>query len=239
MINSKANKKIKFYKKLINNNSFSKKEKLFVVEGNNLIDECIKANIVQEILTTEIKKKNKQNHVLVDRTMISYLSNLETPQKEIALVKFPEFDKKEFTNLLYLDRIQDPGNLGTIIRTALAFSVDKILLSDECAYHFSSKVIRSSLGGIFKIPIQTRANISNFKDEYKIISSTLSKDSIDVNKFSIDKETKKIIVIGNEGSGISKKILNLSDYKIKININNIESLNASIACGIILHKLLS
>ena len=146
---------------------------------------------------------------------------------------------KNSSLLLGLDNIRDPGNLGTMIRTADAAGADGVLLSNGCVELFNLKVIRSTMGSVFHLPVIENLDFSEVipdlkEDGFKIIVSEVheGKDYTEV-----DYPEKTCIVIGNEASGISKEILNLADERIKIPIfGKAESLNASVAAGILLYE---
>ena len=135
--------------------------------------------------------------------------------------------------------MQDPGNVGTILRTALAFGFKDVILSKGCAFKYSFKVIQSSQGSIFKLNV-----VSNDKDflfslknrGYKLISTSLDKDSKFLSEINFNKDSKYVVILGNEGQGISKDIQEKSDIKIKIEINDIDSLNVGVAGGIIMYE---
>ena len=138
--------------------------------------------------------------------------------------------------ILILDEIQDPGNLGTIIRTAVAFNIDTIILSKDTVDLYSPKVIRASQGMIFKINIVIADiidAIKNLKEKnYEIIGTKVSSAK---NLKSLEKMNKFVIIMGNEGNGVKKEILDLCDKHIYIKMNqNCESLNVAVATSIIL-----
>jgi TrmH family RNA methyltransferase len=153
-------------------------------------------------------------------------------------------NKKEDTNnigkhIMMLDEIQDPGNLGTIIRSALAFNIDTLILSNNSVDLYNPKVIRASQGMIFHLNIITCDLIDKIhelkEDNYQIIGSDVN-GGTDIKNF--EKEDKFVIIMGNEGQGISKEILDLCDTFVHINMSDkCESLNVGVAAGIILYEL--
>ena len=147
-----SNEKIKKIKKL-QTKKYRDRENLFLVETENLIEEAFKAGFLKEILVLEnetFKLDIETNYVSLP--VMKYLSQLNTPSKVIGICEKP--NEKEITgNIIMLDNIQDPGNLGTIIRSAVAFNIDTIILSPNCADMYSDKVIRSSEGMIFNANI--------------------------------------------------------------------------------------
>lgn len=151
------------------------------------------------------------------------------------------------STILLLEDIQDPGNVGTLIRTAAAFGVSGVILSDKCADPFSPKVVQSTAGSLLSIWIRksdeylTTINELRQNHAYKLIAADVDGD--DIKKFASDKNhndnTKKIIALGNEGAGLSEEIFKLCDYRVSIpiNTNGAESLNVAVSGGIFLYML--
>ena len=159
--------------------------------------------------------------------MIKSISSLDTPYKTIGVCKKKE-EKEINGNVLILDGLQDPGNLGTIIRSAVAFNVDTIILSKDTVDLYNPKVVRSTQGMNFHINIIRRDlenEIKALKEKGYIVYST---DVIN---------GKYAIIMGNEGNGVRENIKNLSDEKLYIKMNNdCESLNVGVATSIILYE---
>ena len=147
-----------------------------------------------------------------------------------------KLDKKDITDkILILDTIQDPGNIGTLIRTAVSFNFNTIVL-ENCADIYSSKVLRATQGAIFKLNI-IDTNILEFikkLDGYKVYGTSL-KNGLPLKQ--IEKADKLAIILGNEGNGVRNEILDKTDKNIFIEIENMESLNVGIAGGIIMYEL--
>lgn len=215
------------------------KENKFLIEGEHLIE---MANNIETIFTTNKNYKNDKVDVYyVTEAILEKISFNKAPQGIIAIVRKKE-NKIDFTKKRYLlcDKVADPGNLGTIIRTCLAFNVDEIILQEGSVDIYNDKVIRSSQGAIFKVNINY-ANLVNVISKLKenkvtILASTLSNKSIDlhdmkpVNKFAL--------IVGNEGQGVSKEVIDASDISIKIkHSSNIDSLNVGVATSIMLYYL--
>ena len=166
---------------------------------------------------------------------MKHLSTLIVPAKVIGICQKKQNQIKG-NKILILDEIQDPGNLGTIIRTAVAFNIDTIILSKDTVDLYSPKVIRASQGMIFKINIVIADiidAIKNLKEKnYEIIGTKVSSAK---NLKSLEKMNKFVIIMGNEGNGVKKEILDLCDKHIYIKMNqNCESLNVAVATSIIL-----
>lgn len=238
VIESSDNKKIKNLRKLWIK-KYRDKEKKFLIEGEHLVIEAYKSGNLLEIIALENEEVNFDvNRIYVSESVLKSLSQLETPYNIIGVCKMVE--KKEIGNrVLMLDDVQDPGNLGTIIRSSVAFDIDTIILSENTVDLYNSKVIRGSQGMNFYINI-IRGNLEEYitelkNNDYKIYTTDVE-DGKDVKFVSISE--KYAIIMGNEGKGVSSNINSLSDEKIYIKMNKVcESLNVAVATSIILHQI--
>ena len=232
------NEHIKEIKKL-NNKKYRDLNGKFIIEGKHLVEEAIKNNLVEEILLLEGNNEKydvKTNYV--NGKVMKYITELDNPSKIIGICH-KKNDKIQGNHILILDDIQDPGNLGTIIRSAVAFNIDTIILSKTGVDLYNSKVLRSTQGMIFNINIvvsDIKEEILKLKnDNYKILTTNVEGGKL---VKSIEKSQKFAIIIGNEGKGVSKEIKELSDEYIYIEMNKkCESLNAAVATSIILYEL--
>lgn len=232
------NEHIKEIKKL-NNKKYRDLNGKFIIEGKHLVEEAIKNNLVEEILLLEGNNEKydvKTNYV--NGKVMKYITELDNPSKIISICH-KKNDKIQGNHILILDDIQDPGNLGTIIRSAVAFNIDTIILSKTGVDLYNSKVLRSTQGMIFNINIvvsDIKEEILKLKnDNYKILTTNVEGGKL---VKSIEKNQKFAIIIGNEGKGVSKEIKELSDEYIYIEMNKkCESLNAAVATSIILYEL--
>jgi TrmH family RNA methyltransferase len=177
------------------------------------------------------------NKTYISKKVMKSISLLESPSNVIGICNKINEDKKLGNNILILDNIQDPGNLGTIIRSSTAFNVSSIIISEDTVDIYNEKVIRSSQGMIFNINI-IRTNliekIKELKEEGYYIYGTDVVEGIELK--SIEKKDKSVIIIGNEGQGINEETKKLCNEFIYINMSNkCESLNASVAASIILY----
>lgn len=223
-------------------------QKEFIVEGINSIREALNSNFeIKNILycpdITEVG--NIDFPILsVTKDILCKISDTVTPQGIIAVCSIPHNATilSEFDKILFLDRVQDPGNVGTLIRTADAMGFDAVILSSGSSDPYSLKVVRSTVGSIFHIPLIYDADVSQTLKSLKnngcfIYSSTL-KEATSIEKIIPKKPF--VLVIGNEGQGISDETESLTDYFIKIEMfGRAESLNASIAAGILMHKFVT
>jgi len=220
---------------------------LFIAEGSKIVEEIITSNFIIETLAGTPEFFNKVTNIpagikqhIITEDELEKISCLSTPQQVLAVVKTEQDNIKTLQNnnwCLALDGIQDPGNLGTIIRTADWFGIKNIVCSNDTADLYNSKVIQSTMGSF------TRVNIF-----YTDLTAWMSTQTMPVygavlngeNIFNLQSKDKGIILIGNEGRGIRKE--NMDYIKIPVTIprlGNTESLNAAVATGIILSHLIN
>ncbi|MFA6753377.1 MAG: RNA methyltransferase [Bacilli bacterium] len=235
MIESLNNPKIKLLIKL-KDKKYIKNNNLFLVEGQYLVEEAIKNNYIKEIFLLEKEANIYEDVTYVTGDILKKVTNLTNPPKVIGLCHtLKEKDIKG--NVLILDDIKDPGNLGTIIRSAVAFNYDTIIISKKSVYLYNPKVIRATEGMLFNINIIINdivPYLNKLKKDNYIIYGT------DVNKGVLAKPepNKHALIIGSEANGINQDILKLCDHNLYIKMNKkCESLNASISASILMHEL--
>ena len=238
IIESTSNEKIKSLKKL-QTKKYRDEEKKYLIEGIHLVKEAYLSGNLLEVISPVGKDISFDvNITYVSDNVIKYLSELETFNDVIGVCKYTE--EKEIGNkVLILDGVQDPGNLGTIIRSSTAFDVDTIILSKDCVDLYNSKVLRGCQGMNFYINIirdDLEKRITFLKGSgYKIYTTDVNNGN---ELKSIKTPSKYGIIMGNEGNGVKKEIASLSDEKIYIDMNKkCESLNVAVATSIILYEL--
>ena len=236
MINSVNNERIIKYSKLLNK-KYRDELGLFIVSTDHLVKEALKRDLVVEIFLLEHSENDYGNVTYVTESVMRKLTNLKTLPNVVAIVKKP-LERKMNGNVIMLDRIQDPGNVGTIIRSAVAFNVDTIIVGDNTVDIYNEKVLRASEGMIFNINIIHKNLIDSIidlkKDNYDIIGTKVDNGSnirkLESNKFAL--------LVGNEGNGVNKELLELCDSFAYIKMNkNCESLNVGVATSIIIYEL--
>ena len=227
---------------------FRQREGLFIAEGPKLVNDLLemKSSSIQEIFALkewiEDNKKIADSYQVVEITAIELekISQLSSPNQVVAVVKKIAIDeniqvKGKFT--LVLDNIQDPGNMGTIIRIADWYGVDQIVCNTQSADMYNPKVIQSTMGSIARVKV-FYTELSNWlvkQNTIPIYAAMLNGDDVTV----MQKIKEGIIVIGNESKGISDDVLKLISKKITIpQKGKAESLNAAVATGIILSHLI-
>ena len=249
-ITSTSNETIKYFISL-NDKKTRMNAKRFIVEGYHLVNEASKTNLLEAIISTdekELKKINNVKRYLVNDAIINKIATTKNPQNILGIVKMLDHNitnlvpiiKENKTKLIMLDDVNDPGNLGTIIRTAAGLGYDGIIMSPNTVDLYNEKVIRSTQGVMFKIPI-IKANLQEviklLKKEKVFCIGTALTNAKDVKH--ITKKDKFAICLGNEAKGISKEVSDNMDENVRIAMNNdVESLNVSIAAGIIMYEMM-
>ncbi|NTW95153.1 MAG: RNA methyltransferase [Erysipelotrichaceae bacterium] len=210
----------------------------FLVEGDHLVEEAVSENAVDLILLSmgrENPYPEIKSVVLSDK-VFSKVSRLESLGSIMAVCHLSQRETHNPQRIIICDRIQDPGNLGTIIRTSTAFGFDKIICSLDCVDYTNEKVIRSTQGALFHIELvqmDLARAINDLKKSGVSVVGTTLEDAISLT--DVKRQFPMALVLGNEGAGVSKEILDLCDQKIKIESSSFESLNVAIAAGILCH----
>jgi TrmH family RNA methyltransferase len=168
---------------------------------------------------------------------INQLADTENPQPVIGIYAIPEHEIKDYKLALYLDGIHDPGNLGTVFRTASAFEVDAIFLSPDCCEVWSPKVIRASLGSVFWLPSEV-ADAAKLAEQKAEKAGLMMNGKVSLKEFNPDKTKPLILVIGSEAHGISHDVLAVLTQTVRIPISQkMESLNAAVSAAIALYEI--
>lgn len=243
MITSIQNNQVKQWKKL-----HTKKERmkrgLFLIEGFHLLQEALESKwevkevIVREDVTLTDEMSNIV-YTLVSKQVFDYLSQTETPQGIIAVMSQAQSIDIEGNQLLLVDRVQDPGNMGTLIRTADAAGFSGVVLGKATVDLYNDKVIRATQGSLFHIPIihaDLLEVIPMLKEQGFSIWGAALEGAIEYTTAPLVEKTA--LIVGNEGAGIHPDLLQIADTKVKIPIyGKAESLNVSIAAGILMYYL--
>ena len=253
MITSTSNAQIKELAKLQKKSRLRDEKGIFLVEGPRMTEE-IPAERIEKVYASEsFAKKNKEFleklqapvELLTD-TVFAYVSDTKTPQGILAIVKrlnytmndLMQVKNQKAPHLVVLDNLQDPGNLGTIFRTAEAAGVTGILLSKDCVDVYNPKVIRSTMGAIFRVPFV-------IVDSLPEVISQLKQNNVSVYAghlkgdvfYKQDYRSGSAFLIGNEGNGLTDEITALADHKIKIPMKGkVESLNAAVSATILMYE---
>lgn len=238
LYSSLENSKIKELKKL-NQKKYRDKTNLFLVEGEHLLLEAYNSGYLKEVLLLEDNDLDLDVPInYMTSNVEKAISSLDTPTGMIGICE-KKSESGFGDKVLILDDVQDPGNLGTIIRSAVAFNIDTIIVSEKCADIYSSKVIRASQGMIFHINILVK-KLEEFIFELKDLRYSVlgTKVTLGNDLKTLEKKKKFAIIMGNEGNGVRKSILDMCDEYIYIKMNKAcESLNVAVATSIILYEL--
>lgn len=253
VISSKDNELVKHIKKL-KDKKYRDESNEYIVEGVKLIEEAVKEKAkikkiiicedttrTYEIPTNVMLEIARYECIYVTDKIFSSITQVTNPQGIMAIIeKDTESQEIDFSQniIVVLDDVQDPGNLGTILRTVDSIGLNQIVVSKETADAFNSKVVRSTMGAIFRVKIIETENLVQTikeirKHHFKLMVTSLQTDN---SIYDID-FNKKIIVIGNESNGVSQEIQDMADEKAKIPmLGKTESLNASVAAGIVMYE---
>lgn len=255
MIESTSNAQIKRIQKLKKSAKYRRQEKVFLVEGYKMVCEAavfdpelqiyISENIKEEYLMP-IKEVAEENQIqIVSEKVFRELADTTTPQGVLAVVKMPEYEKsaivdKKDAKLICLEDIQDPGNLGTIFRTAEGAGMDAVVLTKGCVDLFNPKVVRSTMGGLFRMPFWIVENLQNelicLKNvEFKVYTTYLE-EAVDFRACSYSGKTA--IVIGNEANGVRPETLACATQNVIIPMEGqLESLNAAVSAALLMYEV--
>lgn len=244
LITSLENDKIKGYIKL-KNKKYRNITNTFIVEGEHLVLEAFRAGILEELIIEQssvfpLDLPNDKT-IYVPRAILNKISSLENPTYVMGLCRKKEEDDNLGNRILILDGIQDPGNLGTILRSSKAFNVDTVILSEDCVDLYNPKVIRATQGMLFHMNIIRRdlkEVITRLKKEEIPLYVTRVEYGEDIKLLKSKDKKRFALVMGNEGNGVKDEIKSLADKYIYIDMNKmVESLNVAIATSILLYEL--
>jgi RNA methyltransferase, TrmH family len=218
----------------------------FLVDNPKVIFEEISNDALDSIFATTEFFQEHEDKIPADLfeglrgSDLKKITSSVTPQGIVAVFNINEpreFDQQD-KNILLLENIQDPGNMGTIIRTADWFGFENIFLSEDCVDIYNPKVVAASMGSIFHINVFQDLNLINFTKGLKDNKYNILVSDLDGSQDKIDSSQPTALVIGNEAQGVSPALKSLADFKIKIpKIGQAESLNAAVATGIFMHKI--
>lgn len=233
IIKSVNNQFIKDVAKL-SKKKYRDQQNLFLVEGYHLYEEAKNNNIIKHILTTD-RTIEGDNVIYVNDQIINKISDNPSSQNVITVCE-NRFDSTIHNRVLILEKLQDPGNLGTLMRSALAFGFKTVVL-DNCVDYLNPKVLRSTQGAIFKLSIIKQDTESFMKEHDDFMYYGTSLNGRQLSK--LVSYPKTALILGNEGSGLSDRVLNKTSENITIPIKDVESLNVSIAGSIIMQYISS
>ncbi|MFA6159803.1 MAG: RNA methyltransferase [Parcubacteria group bacterium] len=246
---STDNEKIKFLKKL-GDKKVRDVSGQFLVENLIIIYDAMRAGfmpvqlfVAEDLLNKADEKINFivekfPEHFVINEKVNKYFSSLSTSSGIAGIFEKQEKKIKLKEKIIYLNAINDPGNLGTILRTAVAFGLKNIIVDEKCADVFNAKTISAAKDAIFKLNIVKDENLKIFSEIKKVMLVFVTSLEGEVINSNIFQEEKFCLVLGNEANGVEEKIMKLSDKKVKISQSReIESLNVAVAAGILFEKI--
>lgn len=255
MISNAGNVQIKNVVKLQKNARTRREQDAFVIEGKKLFEEAklygkvkrayVTPAYMEELTVLEEEYFSGIEYELVEEKVLKEAADTKTPQGILAIVEKPHYTldsilSRECVNLLLLEDLRDPGNLGTVMRTAEGAGIDGMIMSRETVDLFNPKVVRSTMGSIFRVPFLYVENmmdtVAALKEKGVAIAAT---DLLGTNSYEQEVyPDKTAIVIGNEAKGITDDMRNAADVLVRIPMcGKLESLNASVAAGIMMYEL--
>lgn len=253
LVSSRKNPAVTAYRELNSDRKCRERERKFNTEGVRLCEEVIRAGltVTAAFLTESAEAKypgicglirERIEPVTITDELGAYISDTKSPQGVFLTAEIPDSrlvtDSTE-CRLLILDGVQDPGNVGTMIRTCEALGTDGMILSPDCADIWSPKVVRSTMGSLFRLPMTTASlpeTIKKLRTEgFTVYAAVPDKTAKSIRETEFP--AKCAVIIGNEGNGVSPEVINSADGNIYIPIRNAESLNASIAAAIFCYEM--
>lgn len=240
---------LKWYRAL-SDSKIRQQEGFFLVEGFRAAEQIIKEfpESVDEILGTEdacVAYRNNLPVRVLSQSQLDYISSSRSPQGIVAVVKLPsecyssEPPREYGTAILLLEHVQDPGNVGTLIRTAAAFNYSGVLLSSQCADPFSLKVVQSSAGAILSVWIRRTDNYLQMASRFKADGLMILAADVHGQQHLDLTDRSHVLALGNEGAGLSSELLDISDYSFRIPFDSrkVESLNVAVSGAIAMYCL--
>lgn len=251
-INSKSNQSYKLFQKL-NTRKYREQSGLYLIEGENLIEEafrngaCIDSLIVRSDCTDKADKMQLDSGkaFIMEKRLFDSLSQTETSQGVMAAVKMQSLSLKDLQerelpgNFVVLDRLQDPGNIGTIIRTADAAGYSLVIAMKGTADIFSPKTVRAAAGSLFRMKIAFANTEEELVRFIKAAGKKLAAACLTGSRNYYDEDLSRDIalIVGNEGNGVAESLIEKAELKIRIPMSgNIESLNVSVAAALIMYE---
>lgn len=253
IIASKENKQIKHCAKLVSSRKFRKEEGLFVAEGQRLCEDALRSGFIPQqtfIVEAMLEKcpallEQSEQVFVITEELAAKISDTQTPQGVFCVFKALDngetVDTMKWQHVLLLSSLQDPGNLGTIIRSAEAFGMDGLILSADCPDLTAPKVLRSTMGGVFRLPIKVvedmEKEIARLRQHgFAVYATALSEQSVPIT--NLDLKGKVAAVIGNEGNGLTQQVIDACSAATIIPMaGKAESLNAAIAASLVMWEM--
>lgn len=242
-ITSRKNERVQHLRRLGADGAYRRECGEMVCDGFKLLEEAISAGLeIREVLTagdiSGFKLPSGASVYETERDIIEAVSQQKTPQNVVFSAKIPRFERAAtLAGSIILENIQDPGNVGTVIRTANAFDVPQVILAGDCADPFSPKTLRAAMGAAFRKRVvrMTLEEIAGAKGKVPLYAAALSDKAADLRGVSL---TDAAVAVGNEGRGLTREAVDICDGTVIIPMTAFcESLNASVAASIIMWEM--
>lgn len=251
MITSTANQHMKNLAGLMKKAKERKKQKAFVVEGIKMFEEAPREQVLQVYVSTSFLQEDTHRKLLEDcryeevsDAVFKSVSDTQTPQGILAVIRMPEYSfeellKEEHTHLLILEGVQDPGNLGTMLRTGEGAGITGVIMSRTTVDLFNPKTIRSTMGSIYRVPFLVAEDLGEtlkqLKDKGVALYAAHLKGTASYDAFDYTKPCG--FLIGNEGNGLTEETAALADTYIRIPMaGKVESLNAAVSAALLMYE---
>jgi TrmH family RNA methyltransferase len=227
----------------------NRNSEFFIVDKLNMIEELMNTNLITTIVCSNIKLMesfytDKIKYIHSSQEIIDKLSFVENNKGIVAIIKKTDVNnlfknKKDYNKVIYIDDVQDPGNAGSIVRTACAFNFDKVYFSSRSIDIFNDKLIRATQGAFFKVPMERVESIDEITgfNNYEVVALENKKESINIENFKMNMLKGLVLVLGNEGYGVNENTKEFVNVSIKIPIDNLESINVAAAAAIAIYKM--
>ena len=250
VISSRKNDNVRFIRSFLRVKHMRDEHRIFAVEGDHLCGELAQTELNVTFAaytekaaekypnTVRLLREKADAYIIISDELSEYISDAKSPQGLFALAEMPcTVVPENACKIIVLDGVQDPGNVGTMIRTAEALGMDGAVLCNDCADLFSPKTLRASMGSILRFPC-VRVQYSELRailKGFSVYGAMLDRNALSAEEVEFPKKTA--VVIGGEGGGISEEVRTLCDETVYIPIQKAESLNASAAAAILMWQL--
>ena len=248
VLSSISNPKLRRVRELLDRSRARKKEDAFVVEGIRMFREIPEDRLMETFISEKFHEENPSiRGSVVKNEVFQKLSDTRTPQGVLAVVRqryyaLPDILQGENGLWLILEGIQDPGNLGTMIRTGEGAGISGIIMDGNTADFYSPKTVRSTMGAVFRVPFFYTEDLAGTVREIKKTGITTYAAHLDGKKMyhEIDYADRTAFLIGNEGNGLSDELTSLADIKLRIPMHGqVESLNAAISAALLMYRYMT
>ncbi len=241
-ISSRKNSFIQHLRKLDSDRAYRQQCGEYVCDGLKLLKEALSFGATVTAVLWKEKAEELEitaKQYIADKELFDYASTMKNSPGPVFTVKMPSVGEDSIKNAVVLENVQDPGNVGTVVRTANAFGIDCVILSDACADLYNSKTVRATMGAIFRqrvISVNSDELSAFLKErELKLYGAALTDKAVDVRTVCLKNAA---IAIGSEGRGLSDKLLGICDGEIIIPMEeNSESLNAAVAASVLMWEM--